>query len=193
MASFTLFETDGRAVYVPQWIDNQKSLDLFEYLTFQIEWMNDEVVLFGKKHILRRKVAWVADQGLTYKYAGHTKTPQPWLPELMQLKNQLEFFTKSSFNACLINYYHDGIDAMGWHADNEPEIVPNSTIASISLGASRKFKFKHRQLPLTKDITLENGSLLLMEGTIQKHWLHALPKSKKISDPRINLTFRNCF
>jgi alkylated DNA repair dioxygenase AlkB len=98
--------------------------------------------------------------------------------------------TKAPYNACLLNLYHDGSESMGWHTDNEKEIIPHSSIASLSLGAERKFSFKHKTTQETQSILLESGSLLEMAGEIQDHWLHALPKTKKILLPRINLTFR---
>jgi alkylated DNA repair dioxygenase AlkB len=103
---------------------------------------------------------------------------------------EIEKYTNQKYNACLLNYYHDGMEGMGWHADNEKEIVPNSSIASLSLGANRKFSFKHKISKETISIVLENGSLLEMKGALQKHWLHALPKTTKVVTPRINLTFR---
>ena len=98
--------------------------------------------------------------------------------------------TKNEYNACLLNLYHNGDEGMGWHSDNEKEIITNSSIASLSIGAQRKFAFKHKLTKETHSLILENGSLLEMKGTIQQHWLHCLPKSKKVQTPRINLTFR---
>jgi alkylated DNA repair dioxygenase AlkB len=102
----------------------------------------------------------------------------------------VESHTQVNYNGCLLNLYHDGNEGMGWHSDGEKEILTNSSIASISLGIDRKFSFKNKLSKETVSIQLENGSLLEMKGAIQKHWLHALPKSKKITKPRINLTFR---
>ena len=102
----------------------------------------------------------------------------------------MESLTKSKYNACLLNLYHNGDESMGWHSDDEKEIIAESSIASLSLGAERKFSFKHKATKETISVLLENGSLLEMKGAIQKNWWHALPKSKKVIAPRINLTFR---
>jgi alkylated DNA repair dioxygenase AlkB len=156
----------------------------------EINWENERVVMFGKEIITKRKVAFYSDESIVYTYAGKTKIGLPWKDPLIILKNIVESLTKQTYNACLLNLYHNGDEAMGWHSDNEKEIIANSTIASLSIGASRKFSFKHKVTKETISIQLENGSLLEMKGTIQSHWLHALPKSKKITEPRINLTFR---
>ena len=146
--------------------------------------------MFGKEIITKRKVAFYSDPSIAYTYASKTKIGLPWGDPLIKLKNMVESVTKQAYNACLLNLYHNGEEAMGWHCDNEKEIVANSSIASLSIGATRKFSFKHKVTKETISIQLENGSLLEMKGTIQSHWLHALPKSKKITESRINLTFR---
>ena len=111
---------------------------------------------------------------------------------MLRLKATVEAIAGASFNSCLINLYHHGEEGMSWHSDDEPSLVRGATIASVSLGAERKFAFKHKREPgLTASIVLEHGSLLLMKGATQEHWLHALPKTKRVSAPRINLTFRS--
>ena len=108
----------------------------------------------------------------------------------MEIKQLVSANTGCDYNACLLNLYHDGNEAMGWHSDNEKEIIPNSSIASLSLGAERKFALKHKLSKETHSIMLEDGSLFEMSGSLQQNWLHSLPKSIKITEPRINLTFR---
>ncbi len=152
-------------------------------------WRNDEVVMFGKRRILSRKMAWFGDAA--YGYAGSVKQPVAWDAEVLRLKTQVEAASGCGFNSCLLNLYADGGEGMGWHADNESTLVAGATIASVSFGAERIFRFKHRTTGEQVEVLLEHGSLLLMEGETQSHWVHALPKSRRIRAPRINLTFRS--
>jgi alkylated DNA repair dioxygenase AlkB len=147
--------------------------------------------MFGKKIITNRKVALYADNTTTYTYSKQTKQALAWTPELLQLKRIIETKTAQTFNMCLLNLYHHGKESMGWHSDNESELQANGSIASLSLGAERKFMFKHKESKKIITINLAHGSLLLMKGTIQQHWLHQLPAMAKVEAPRINLTFRN--
>ena len=185
-----IIEQDGLVLYHENVISDEQIKLLYEELLNNINWENERVVMFGKEIITKRKVAFYSDESIVYTYAGKTKIGLPWKDPLILLKNIIESKTKEKYNACLLNLYHNGEEAMGWHSDNEKEIVANSSIASLSIGASRKFSFKHKVTKETISIQLENGSLLEMKGTIQSHWLHALPKSKKITESRINLTFR---
>ena len=137
-----------------------------------------------------QKVAWFADAGITYTYAGVKKSGLVWTDTLLEIKQKVESITGAKYNACLLNLYHEGEEGMGWHQDNEVEMVAGSSIASLSLGAARKFAFKHATTNERLDIELANGSLLDMKGTIQQHWYHSLPKTKKVKQMRINLTFR---
>jgi len=185
-----IIEQDGLVLYHENVISDEQIKLLYEELLNNINWVNERVVMFGKEIITKRKVAFYSDESIVYTYAGKTKIGLHWKDPLILLKNIIESKTKEKYNACLLNLYHNGDEAMGWHSDNEKEIVANSSIASLSIGASRKFSFKHKVTKETISIQLENGSLLEMKGTIQSHWLHALPKSKKITESRINLTFR---
>jgi alkylated DNA repair dioxygenase AlkB len=155
-----------------------------------ISWMNDEVVVFGKHIVTKRKTAWYGDSDYVYIYSNTIKQALPWTRELLKLKQIVENISNSKFNSCLLNLYHDGNEGIGWHSDDEKSIEDNSSIASVSLGTDRKFSFKHKQSNKTISVSLEHGSLLLMKGATQKNWLHCLPKSRKITLPRINLTFR---
>lgn len=161
-----------------------------EYLLRTIEWKNDEAVIFGKRIITKRKVAWYGDQDFEYSYSNTTKRALPWTRELLQLKAISESRTGEKFNSCLLNLYHSGDEGMAWHSDGEKDLKPNGAIASLSFGAERKFSFKHKQTKETVKVILEHGSLLVMKDTTQTYWLHRLPPTKLITTARVNLTFR---
>jgi alkylated DNA repair dioxygenase AlkB len=181
---------DGIVLYYEKIIADEEVIELYESLLNNIQWENERVIMFGKEIITKRKVAFYSDPSISYRYASKTKIGLPWTSTLIIIKNRVESITKESYNACLLNLYHNGEESMGWHSDNEKEIIANSSIASLSLGAKRKFSFKHKISKETVSIELENGSLLEMKGSVQAHWWHALIKSKKVTDARINLTFR---
>ena len=185
-----LLPKDGVAIYYGVVFNEKEANQMCKELLDTIPWKQDEVVLFGKKIITKRKVAWYADAGITYTYAGVKKSGLQWTKALDGIKQKVEAITGASYNACLLNLYHEGEEGMGWHRDNEKEIIPESSIASLSFGAVRKFAFKHTISNERLDIELENGSLLDMKGAIQGHWYHALPKTTRIKQLRINLTFR---
>ena len=185
-----LLPKDGVAIYYGVVFNEKEANQMCKELLDTIPWKQDEVVLFGKKIITKRKVAWYADAGITYTYAGVKKLGLQWTDTLLEIKQKLEAITGATYNACLLNLYHEGEEGMGWHRDNEKEIIPESSIASLSFGAVRKFAFKHTISNERLDIELENGSLLDMKGAIQGHWYHALPKTTRIKQLRINLTFR---
>jgi alkylated DNA repair dioxygenase AlkB len=158
-----------------------------------VDWRRDTIKLFGKAHPIPRLHQWFGDPGTTYRWSGISMQPQPWLPCLTDLRARLEATTGHGFNSALANYYRDGNDSMGWHSDNEPELGPQPTIASISLGAERELLLRQRQRTKgtsSKPIKLSHGSLMLMSGDTQNNWEHALPKRSKLNTPRINLTFR---
>ena len=162
----------------------------FETLLREIPWKNDEAVIFGKRIITARKVAWYGDSDFSYTDSGTTKQALVWTDELATLKSIVEKLTATRFNSCLLNLYHDGNEGMAWHSDDEKSLARNSTIASVSLGAEREFRLKHKRRDEKVSVLLESGSLLVMRDATQTHWLHSIPKSKKIKTPRINLTFR---
>jgi alkylated DNA repair dioxygenase AlkB len=195
MSLFTSPETnllpaDGIVNYYGKMMSGTQADHYLETLFHSIAWKNDEAFLFGKHIITARKVAWYGDENYPYTYSNTTKFALAWTPELSQLKSLTEELTRSAFNSCLLNLYHTGNEGMAWHSDDEPAIKAHSPIASLSFGAERKFAFKHKQTAQTVSLLLEHGSLLLMQSTTQKHWLHRLPKTTKITAPRINLTFR---
>ena len=181
---------DGIALYYEKVIADEEVEQLFESLLNNIHWENERVVMFGKEIITKRKVAFYSDPSISYRYASKTKIGLPWTSTLLTIKIRVESITKESYNACLLNLYHNGEESMGWHSDNEKEIIAGSSIASLSLGANRKFSFKHKVSKETINLFLQHGSLLLMKGHTQTHWLHRLPPTKIINKPRVNLTFR---
>lgn len=179
---------DGIVNYFGVAIPNADSA--YESLLEKICWKNDEVTIYGKKYVTSRKTAWYGEPGLDYTYSGHVRAPLPWTPELKELKSMVEELSGETYNSCLLNLYHDGSEGMSWHADDEKMLKKNGAIASLSLGAERKFSFSHKLTKETVSILLEHGSLIVMKGVTQQHWRHALPKSLKIKSPRVNLTFR---
>lgn len=185
-----LLPFDGRLVYLPKLLKQEEADRFFELLINEPHWKPDEVMMFGKLIVTKRKMAWYGDPGAQYRYSGIDRKPLGWTPVLKALKEITEAGSGEKFNSCLLNLYHHGSESMGWHSDNEPELKKNGTIASVSLGADRKFSLKHRKSGEKISLLLEHGSVLLMQGTTQEYWLHQLPPMKKVTDPRINLTFR---
>lgn len=164
--------------------------DYFNRLLTSIEWKNDEALIYGKRIVTKRKVAWYADQAFEYTYSNTTKRALPWTNKLLELKALVEKRTGENFNSCLLNLYHDGSEGMAWHSDDEKDLKKNGAIGSLSLGAERTFSFKHKTTKETVALVLEHGSLLVMQGATQTYWQHRLPPTKKVTSPRINLTFR---
>ncbi len=185
-----LLPKDGTVHYYGTIFSNEAIQQYSETLMNNIEWKNDEAIIFGKHLFTKRKVAWYGDRVFEYTYSKITKRALPWTPELLELKRIVEEKTGESFNSCLLNLYHNGDEGMAWHSDGEKDLKKDGAIASLSFGAVRKFAFKHKESKETVSLFLENGSLLVMKDTTQTHWLHKLPTSKQISKPRINLTFR---
>jgi len=185
-----LLPKDGIVVYYKNLLTSQEANRYFDCLLNTIEWKNDQAFIYGKLIITKRKVAWYGDADYEYTYSKNTKRALPWTKELVELKQMIEDKTGEKFNSCLLNLYHNGDEGMAWHSDAEKELKKNGAISSLSLGAERKFTFKHKETKETISLILENGSLLLMKGHTQTSWLHRLPPTKLISTPRINLTFR---
>lgn len=162
----------------------------FNILMNTIEWKNDEAFIMGKHIITKRKVAWYGDESYSYTYSNKSKLALPWTKELLELKKLSEAQTGTTFNSCLLNLYHNGDEGMAYHSDDEKALAKDSAIASLSFGAERRFLFKHKQTKETVALFLENGSLLVMKDETQTNWLHRLPRTKKVNQPRVNLTFR---
>lgn len=186
-----LLPRDGIVHYYGRILTPETADAYFKILMETIEWKNDEAVIFGKRIITKRKVAWYGNKDFAYTYSNATKTALPWTEELLALKQLSEEKTGEQYNSCLLNLYHTGTEGMAWHCDEERELKKNGAIASLSFGAERKFAFKHKTSGERVDCFLEHGSLLVMKGTTQTHWLHRLPPTKKVLTPRINLTFRS--
>lgn len=185
-----LLPKDGTVNYFGQIVQNSEATLLFNLLLKEIKWENDIAILFGKRIETKRKVAWYGDLTFSYTYSNNTKKALPWTQNLIQLKKLIENISGETYNSCLLNLYHTGAEGMAWHSDAEKDLKKNGAIASFSLGAERKFVFKHKKSKELVSLVLENGSLLLMKAETQNNWLHRLPPTKKINNARINLTFR---
>ncbi|HZA65200.1 MAG TPA: alpha-ketoglutarate-dependent dioxygenase AlkB [Nitrososphaeraceae archaeon] len=185
-----ILDNDGLVNYYGKILAYQEANQYLDLLMQNILWKNDEVILFGNHIVTKRKTAWYGDSDYLYTYSNITKQALPWTKELSDLKQMVEEFAGVKFNSCLLNLYHNGNEAMGWHSDDEKSLGKDNTIASLSFGAERKFLFKHKQTKQIISLVLEHGSLLIMKNATQRNWLHSLPKSKNIVQPRINLTFR---
>lgn len=185
-----LLPHDGTALYYGKVFSGEEVQKNHEYLLHQIPWENDEAMIFGKLILTKRKVAWFGEKTFAYTYSGRTKLAKLWTPELLSLKQKCEAVTGETYNSCLLNLYHDGSEGMAYHSDAEKDLKKHGAIASVSFGAERKFVFKHKSTGEKAEVFLENGSLLVMKGTTQDHWLHRLPPTTKVKSPRINLTFR---
>ena len=176
----------------PAFLPASEAATLLAQLTAGIAWEQRAIRIFGQEIPQPRLTAWYGDPAARYAYSGLVWEPRPWTPALLALRQQVETATNSRFNSVLLNLYRDGRDSMGWHSDDEPELGPAPAIASLSLGATRRFRLRPRtglvHPPLALD--LPSGSLLLMRGPTQRHWQHALPKTARPIGPRLNLTFR---
>ena len=185
-----LIEEDGIAEYIPSILDGASAQRVFSALLAQIPWRGEDVFMFGRWVSVPRQTCWFGDAQAVYRYSGVTHEPVPWLPLLLELRSLVQATAGVIFNSVLANLYRDGRDSMGWHADNEPELGADPTIASLSLGAARLFSLQHRKTKRKVNVMLESGSVLIMRGALQHHWRHSLPKTTQITAPRINLTFR---
>lgn len=181
---------DGIVNYYGKILSWQEANSFKEKLMNSILWQNDKAIIYGKEIVTKRLVAWYGDRPFAYTYSRTTKYALSWTPELTELKTLIERESGETYNSCLLNLYHDGSEGMAWHSDAEVDLKKDGAIGSLSLGAERKFSFKHKQSGGKVDLLLEHGSLLVMKGKTQTHWLHRLPPSKQITAPRVNLTFR---
>ena len=188
-----LLPKDGIVNYFGKLLSRKASDHYFDRLLEDIRWKNDEAIILGKHIITKRKVAWYGDSNYAYTYSNITRQALIWTKELLELKALVEERTETVFNSCLLNLYHNGDEGMAWHSDDEKSLGVNTFFASLSVGAERKFAFKHKRTGEKVGLILESGSLLVMKGTTQTHWLHRLPPTKLVSKPRINLTFRTIY
>ncbi len=182
---------DAEIIYYPHFFDKKEADAIFNELTNEIPWQQDDIKVFGKIHPQPRLTALFGNEGKPYSYSNIKMQPHPWSLLLQKIKSHIESVTNTNFTTVLLNQYRDGKDSNGWHADNEKELSKNPIIASVSFGAERTFHLKHNtDKSLKKSIILEHGSLLLMKGTTQHFWKHQIPKTAKPIGSRINLTFR---
>ncbi len=183
--------SNGQLRYFKNFFNPQKADLLFEQLHKEILWQQDPITVFGKTYMQPRLTALYATNSKPYSYSGITMRPHPITTVLQEIQQAIESVTQARFTTVLLNLYRNGNDSNGWHADNEKELGQNPAIASVSLGAPRFFQLKHRSQKENRfKFLLEHGSLLLMEGEMQHHWLHQIAKTKQVATPRINLTFR---
>lgn len=181
---------DGEAYYLERVLDAGPASDALARCLEELDWEHERVTMFGREIVTRRKIAWYADTAMPYAYSGRTRVASPWADCLLALKARVEKASHATFNACLCNLYHCGEEGMGWHSDDERTLVPDGVIASLTLGDARRFSFKHKASGERVSLELAHGSLLIMQGETQAHWLHALPKTRKSRSARVNLTFR---
>lgn len=186
----SILPRDGDSIYYGRIFSAEKSAHYLRIFLTETPWQHDEAVIFGKHIITARKVAWFGDAYYDYTYSGRTRTARPWTPELLEIKAEVERLGRSQYNSCLLNLYADGSQGMGWHHDDEKGLGKNSDIASVTFGATRRFDFRHKSSGEKVHLHLPSGSLLIMRGCTQTCWQHQVPKSKKILEPRVNLTFR---
>ena len=173
--------------------DSEIAANLLRDLTEEIPWVQNKIRFYGRESLVPRLESWHGDEGMSYTYSGIKMDAKPWTKNLLKIKESIEPIAMTTFNSVLINYYRDGKDRVAWHSDDEKELGKNPVIASVSLGAERKFKLRHKKYKenqLKHEVFLQNGSLLLMSGPTQHHWLHEVPRTAKPIGPRINLTFR---
>ncbi|HSP85326.1 MAG TPA: alpha-ketoglutarate-dependent dioxygenase AlkB [Psychrobacter sp.] len=171
---------------------------LFYNLVTELPWQEDIVTLFGKTHVTTRQIVWMGDSDIDYQYSGHTRQTIPWTDTMFHVKQHVEqqllaLGIDTNFNSCLLNYYPSGDDGMGYHADDERELGEQPIIASLSLGTTRKFVFKHKKTQDKVELHLESGQLIVMHGDTQSFWKHSITKTKTVATGRISLTFRQIY
>ncbi len=189
--SANLLPCDGEAFYHARLFSHQQSHIYFNKLLKDIEWQEKSIKIFGKQIMQPRLMAWYGNEEAKYTYSGLQLTPLAWTDVLLSIKGKVEEYLQTSFNSALLNLYRDGQDSMGAHRDNEKELGDQPVIASVSFGVERVFYFHHiSNTALKLRLLLENGSLLVMKGRTQEHWKHGINKSKKVEEPRVNITFR---
>lgn len=183
---------DGEILFIRNFLSPSEAKHFFDLLQNTINWKQEEISFYGKIYPIPRKTAWYGYEGFNYSYSGINCLPEIWTDELLDIKRKIEQFIPSvDFTSVLLNLYRNGNDKMGWHSDDEKELGVNPTIASLSLGETRRFDIKNKLKPdLYYKFELTSGSLLIMTGALQHHWMHQIPVQKKVKNPRINLTFR---
>jgi alkylated DNA repair dioxygenase AlkB len=186
----TLAVQNGILIFDDAFLNQEESDLLFKHFEATLPFHQGTITLFGKTHAIPRLEAFFATENKTYSYSDKTLQTHPFTAELLALKSKIEAISQVQFNCVLVNLYRNGQDSNGWHADNEPELGKNPVIASLSLGATRRFDLRHNLTIEKISFNLTNGSLLLMKGEMQHFWKHQISKTKKVNEGRINLTFR---
>lgn len=182
---------NGEYIYLPRFFSASEANSYFTQLQNDILWKQEKMNMYGKQVDFPRLTSWYGDDDKPYSFSGIRLTPNPWTPELLEIKHRVEAFCETRFNSVLLNLYRHGSDSISWHSDAEKELGINPTIASVNFGGERVFQLRHDSTREKISITLEHGSLLVMRGELQHHWKHQVPKTKKTVTPRVNLTFRN--
>ena len=184
---------DGLLLHHEHWLPPEAAAAAFADLRAETPWRAEHIRIAGRLIPVPRRTAWYGDPGATYVYSGIRNEPLPWTPLLTKLRDAVIAAAGAPLNSVLINHYRDGRDSMGWHADNEPELGQDPVIASLSLGAPRRFVLRHAtQKGRSMAFMLGDGALLVMAGATQHHYRHAVPKTAEAGE-RINLTFRQVF
>ena len=181
---------DGEVYWIREFLPPAEAAQCLDALQRDLAWQEEWIVIAGRPVRVPRLVCWYGDEGAVYRYSGVDHAPLRWTTLLLGLKQRIEVFSGARFNSVLCNCYRGGTDSMGWHADKEKELGPNPVIASLSLGATRRFLLRHDKTRETVCLDLDSGSLLLMQGSLQHHWRHCVPKDPHCTASRINLTFR---
>jgi len=171
--------------------DQFDSNELLNNLISDLPWESMVIKMFGKDITIPRLQCWIGDRGCDYKYSGKKLNRKDWTKDLIMIREKIYKDLNIDFNSVLINYYRDGKDSMGWHADDEKELGPSPTIASISFGSERDLVFRNKISKEIISIPQTHGCLILIDGKTQKNWQHSIKKTRKVIGPRINLTFRN--
>jgi alkylated DNA repair dioxygenase AlkB len=180
----------GLVTYEPAFLAPAEAGLLLRELLGEVRWRQEHLRVAGREIPFPRLTAWYGDPGAVYTYSGIANRPLDWTPGLARLRDRLRASLGAGFNSVLLNLYRTGSDSMGWHADDEPELGPRPVIASVSLGAARRFELRSRETGETRRLALEDGSLLVMSGETQHRWRHQVPKEPTVRAPRLNLTFR---
>lgn len=177
--------------YIEQWIDKDTADRWLRTLLNETPWSRPSIRLYGRSFVVPRQVAWYGDVDAHLRYSGLVHEPLPWTSLLADVRDQVQRQVEQKMNGVLLNLYRDGQDAIGWHSDDEPELGPEPLVVSLSLGAARRFDFRRKGASrIAHSILLEHGSLLVMSGPTQHYWQHQIARTRKVSEPRINLTFR---
>ncbi len=181
---------NGELIFYPNFFERLESEMFLEKLKETIKWSQESMNMYGKNLYLPRLTSWYGDNDKPYSFSGIKLNPLPWTNELLKIKEKIEPISNSTFNSVLLNRYRNGQDSISWHTDAEKELGINPTIASVNFGATRVFQLRHVKTKEKIELELNNGALLIMKGELQHFWQHQVPKSKKVNDERINLTFR---